>query len=174
MANTRTTYNRPKRMVNANGKILSCHCRWTTFALVVLLAGCTTDHARSSANSATSRPSDITCARCTMKHYVWDSRARRYGTMTHHDIWNNECPDCVVRMSGIWLLIGPSHICQDCPAGAARCPMCRAANRGDGKYPTSQPQKVQPAMQQLCGFWPISNRSRKTKTRPVNGAPGRA
>lgn len=146
MANRGGIANQPKRIANARGKLRNRGCRLTALMLVVLLAGCTTEHAQSGGMSATSYPSDVTCARCTMKHYVWDSRSPRFGTLTHHDIWSMECPDCVVRMSGIWLFIGPSHTCRNCPAGAARCPMCRAADRDDGKRPTCQPQNTQATM----------------------------
>ena len=142
MASRGGIVNQPNRIANARGKLRNRGCRLTALILVFLLAGCTAEHTRSGAMSATSPPSDVTCAHCTMKHYVWDSRAPRFGTLTHHDIWNMECPDCVVRMSGIWLFIGPSHTCGNCPAGVNLCPMCRAADRDDGKYPTTQPAGV--------------------------------
>ena len=117
-------------------------CRQVGLALVVLLTGCASNRSQPNHVPATSRSDDITCPRCAMKHYVWDSRGNRTGRLTHHDIWEMECPDCIVRIAGIWSLIGPSHTCPDCSVGVERCPMCRAANRDDGKYPTSQPEDV--------------------------------
>lgn len=125
----------------ASRNVLGNRCFSLGIAVIVLLAGCTADRAQSNAMSPTSRPIDVACPHCAMKHYVWDSRGRRSGKVTHHDIWSMECSDCEVRMSGIWLLLGPTHTCCDCPAGVERCPMCRAADRGDGKYPTTLPSR---------------------------------
>jgi hypothetical protein len=141
MANRPSTRGGSTRMIRVLGPALYRRGQWIGATLVLLLTGCTASHVQTNALSATSRPVDVPCSRCAMKHYVWDSVGwRGGGRKVHHDIWNMECPDCVVRMSGIWLLIGPSHRCPDCPTDVERCPMCRAADRDDGQYPTSQPR----------------------------------
>lgn len=112
---------------------------WLGIILLALLSGCATSRPGPNVGAATPALPDISCPHCTMKEYVWNSYLWRSGRWVHHDIWNMECPVCVVRMSGIWLLIGPSHSCTKCRSGVSRCPMCRAADRDDGHKPTSQP-----------------------------------
>ena len=141
MSNGNAKNEGPTCKTSAVGSALHRPGRWITAALVVLLTGCTANHVQTNDISATSRPVDVACSRCAMKHYVWDSVGwRGGGRKVHHDVWEMECPNCVVRMSGIWLLIGPSHRCMDCPAGVERCPKCQAADRDDGKYPATRPE----------------------------------
>ncbi len=106
-------------------------------AMGVLLSGCVSNHDHPNSVASTTAPVDVVCPHCTMRHLVWDSHSRRTDETIHHDMWEMQCPDCVVRTAGVWMLM-PSHTCSCCPAGTDRCPMCREADREHPGQPTTR------------------------------------
>ena len=96
-------------------------------ASALLFVGACAGSEPSAHPTATTQPDDIVCPHCQMKTYAWDDYDRHTG-LRHRQATVMECPYCVVRTTGVWTVLGESHTCKCCPAGAERCPMCRAAD----------------------------------------------